>query len=79
MLFAKAVYASGTPLSLFENPAWDEFFARLRPSFNVPSKYDLSGSLLHDVYNDLKVKMKKKVEDSETLGISIDGWTNVRR
>ncbi|XP_072161387.1 uncharacterized protein [Bemisia tabaci] len=79
MLFAKAVYASGTPLSLFENPAWDEFFARLRPSFNVPSKYDLSGSLLDDVYNDLKVKMKKKVEDSETLGISIDGWTNVRR
>jgi hypothetical protein len=38
MLFAKAVYLTGMPLSAFEHPAWTEFFLALRPAFKKPSR-----------------------------------------
>lgn len=78
-LFAKAVYASGIPFATFENPAWRSFFSRLRPTFKVPNRHDLDGKLLDKVYDDLKLIMEKKISEADSLAISIDGWSNIRK
>src|ERR1700761_1882674 len=48
LLFAKAVYCSAAPLSMFANPHWQQFFHRLRPAWNPPSTFKLSNSLLDE-------------------------------
>jgi hypothetical protein len=46
MLFAKAVYTTGTPLSISTHTAWKSFFNELRPSWIVPCRHKLSNSFL---------------------------------
>ena len=43
---ARAIYASGTPLTIIENPFWISFFNKLRPAYKVPSRYAMSHTLL---------------------------------
>jgi len=39
LLLARAIYSSGTPLSIVENNHWQVFFRNPRPSFQLPSRY----------------------------------------
>jgi hypothetical protein len=77
MLYAKAIYCSAAPLSMFSNTHWQQFFRRLRPAWNPPSAYKLSNSLL----NEWKVKVSEesvvKFTSAPVLAMLSDGWSCV--
>lgn len=41
-LLSKAIYASNAPFNLVENDYWKDFFQALRPSYKVPSRYEVN-------------------------------------
>lgn len=77
-LLARAIYASGTPLGITENPEWVKFFRKLRPSYLLPSRYQISNGLLNDEYQSAKNNIKTKIDEALTVGMQCDGWSNIR-
>ncbi|KAL5242659.1 hypothetical protein ACI65C_010069 [Semiaphis heraclei] len=51
-MLAKAIYASGSPLSLLDNIYWKKLFEKIRPAYVLPSSYQLSNKLLDSEVND---------------------------
>ncbi|CAH1106970.1 unnamed protein product [Psylliodes chrysocephalus] len=75
---AKAIFVSGTPLSMVEHPLWLEFFKRLRPSFKPPSRYRLSSTYLKAQYTEMQNEVTSQLKDSKHLHLQCDGWSNIR-
>ncbi len=44
-LLSRAIYASNTPFNIVENDYWKEFFKALRPSYKLPSRYEVKYTL----------------------------------
>lgn len=74
---ARAIYASGQPMSLLESDHWKRLFHLFDPSYTVPSRYVLSNTLLDLEYKRLKVAIDVKLTKSLALALITDGWTNV--
>jgi len=74
---ARAIYASGTPLTIVENPFWISFFSKLRPAYKVPSRYVMSHTLLDREDGRISEFVKMKIAQAECVAIISDGWTNV--
>jgi len=74
--FARAVYESGLPLSTFNTTYWTKFFKTLRPSYQPPSPYFLSGPLLDKEYTKAISEMNEKIQSARALGIMTDSFTN---
>lgn len=77
-LLSKAIFVSGAPLSLVEHPLWKEFFAKLRPSFELPSRKQISTALLDHHYETTKKMVDVEVKNSNVLHLQLDGWSNIR-
>ncbi|XP_043271188.1 uncharacterized protein [Venturia canescens] len=77
-LFATAIYALGTPLRITDSVFWQDFFKVLRPSYNFPSRYEISNSLLDESYNKVKGEVDEKVQSANFVGLQCDGWSNLR-
>lgn len=75
---ATAIYSSGAPLSIVENPYWVEFFHRLRPAFKTPTRHAVSKRLLCQAYDKMKTDLEEKISHSNTISIISDGWSNLR-
>ncbi|KAL0849218.1 hypothetical protein ABMA28_013551 [Loxostege sticticalis] len=75
--FARAVFVSGSPLSLVEHPLWIDFFKDLQPSFKLPSRKNLSESLLDNVHTEIKKEVTENLKQTSYLHLQCDGWTNV--
>lgn len=75
---AKAIFVSGTPLSVVEHPLWIQFFKSIRSSFTLPSRKSLATTQLDKQYNEMLVKITSKIESSKNLSLQCDGWTNIR-
>jgi Protein of unknown function (DUF 659)/hAT family C-terminal dimerisation region len=75
---ARAVYATGTPLSFTENPYWIAAFKKIRPSLKLPSRHQLSNTLLQKEFHKVEDNVKLKIAAADTLGIQCDGWSNLR-
>jgi len=75
---ARAIYASGSPLSLTENSKWKEFFNSIRPSYKLPSRYDISKPLLDLEFKTVSENVDAKIREAMTVGIQCDGWSNIR-
>lgn len=54
-------------------------FNFLKPSLELPSRYQLSTPLLNNEYNCIQEKMAEMIANAKIVGIQIDGWTNIRR
>lgn len=67
----------GCPLSLTENPYWQIVLSMLNPSFEIPSRHDISKPLLDDCYNSVKDRVDLKLNSSKTVGLQCDAWTNI--
>lgn len=77
-LFSEAVYTSNCALSMFESEKWSKFFKKLRPAFTLPSRKQLSTTLLEKVYNDVRQKVNEDIQKSDAITLISDGWTNIR-
>ncbi|KAG0712765.1 hypothetical protein GWK47_017731 [Chionoecetes opilio] len=78
MQLAKAIYASGCPLSMVDNKLWAKFFKTLRPSFKIPSRDSISNNLLERVYQECSATVKELVASASSVAVMCDGWTNIR-
>ena len=74
---ARAIYASGTPLTIVEHPFWISFFNKMRPAYKVPSRYVMSHTLLDREDGRISDFVSMKIAQAECVAIISDGWTNV--
>ncbi|KAL0851553.1 hypothetical protein ABMA28_007341 [Loxostege sticticalis] len=74
---ARAIYASGVPLSLLESEYWQAVFKIFDPSYTVPSRHLLSNHLLEAEYTRVKKEIECKLAKAVALGLTCDGWTNI--
>ncbi|KAM6453426.1 uncharacterized protein PHA67_019283 [Liasis olivaceus] len=74
---ARAIYASGSALSITENAYWQEAFKLLRPSYHLPSRHSLSKPLLESEYEHVMESVQGKISEALCLAVLTDGWTNV--
>ncbi|XP_063907445.1 uncharacterized protein LOC135125715 [Zophobas morio] len=77
-LFARAVFVSGSPLSMSESDVWLQFFQSLRPCYQLPSRYILSTSLLDTQFEEIQSCVKSKISEASVLTLQCDQWSNVR-
>lgn len=75
---ARAIYASGCPLSLVENTYWRKAFEVLRPSYKLPSRFHLTNKYLEEEYETIKRKCQENLKLTTSVAILCDGWTNIR-
>lgn len=76
-LFAKAIYCSAAPLSMFETSHWKQFFRRLRPAWNPPSSYKLSNSFLDLWKGKVADECMQRFRAAPVLAMMSDGWSCV--
>lgn len=75
---AKAIYVSGAPLAMVEHPLWKEFFNKLRPSYHLPSRKQISTVLLDSQYEKTKQLVEQEIKNANVLHLQCDGWSNLR-
>lgn len=75
---ARAIYSSGTPLSITQNKYWQQAFKLIRPSYQLPSRYSLSKPLLKAEYARVMEKVDHQISEALCLTLISDGWTNIR-
>ena len=72
-LLARAIYASGTTLSIVEHPQWKIFFDRLRPALKLPSRFVVSNRLLNVEFNRISAIVAEEITNSQSLALTCDG------
>lgn len=77
-VLAKAIYVSGTPLSIVEHPLWKSFFDQLQPLYKLPTRKTLSTSLLEKTYKEMYHELKDEIMSQKVLHLQLDGWSNCR-
>lgn len=75
---AKAIYVTGTPLSLLEHELWQDVFRKLNPTYCPPSRRVLSSTLLNAEYTEMQSNVAEKLRGASVLHLAIDGWSNLR-
>ncbi|KAF2902719.1 hypothetical protein ILUMI_03471, partial [Ignelater luminosus] len=76
-LWLKAVFVSGSPLSMVEHPLWNEFFKKLRP-YKLPSRFRIVMTYLDVQYTEMREKINKALQGTKNLHLQCDGWSNIR-
>ena len=75
--FARAVYATGSPLTLTANVYWKRFLNVLRPAYTPPTRHALSTHLLDGEFNRVQAKVKETIGKADCIAVISDGWSNV--
>ena len=60
-----------------ESDAFRNLIHTLRPSYKLPSRKELAGSLLDSVHTEIKELVKENLK-GEKGTLIIDGWSNIR-
>ena len=76
--FARAIYATGSPLMLPSNVYWKRFLNVLRPAYNPPTRHALSTHLLDEEFNRVQTKVKQTIDQADCISVISDGWSNIR-
>lgn len=76
--FAMFVFGNCLPLNITENRSTIDHYKSIRPGFLLPSRHKLSNKLLNTHYDKLLLNLKEKINKSYCLGLTCDGWTNVK-
>lgn len=71
-------YTSGSAFYRAENEYLDKAIQKIRPGARLPTRRDLSGSLLEICYNNVQAKVMTEMEASKNyFTLTTDMWTNV--
>ncbi|XP_034240889.1 uncharacterized protein LOC117645084 [Thrips palmi] len=73
---ARAMYATGVPLTKLANPYWSKFFALLQ--YAPPTPDELSNALLEQEYKQCQAKTEELTHKADCLGIMAGYFPNVR-
>lgn len=72
---AKMIYATNSTFQLVENPFFIKMIQSLHPGYKPPSRHQIGGKLLDDVYIETIDKIKTNLS-KKSLCMAIDGWSN---
>lgn len=75
-LWGNAVHATGTSFSLHDDPALQEFFRAMRPSWTIPPLERLSGKLLDACYESTMFSTFDVMLGAKSATLGIDGATS---
>lgn len=75
---ARAIYVTGSPLSMLEHPLWKEALHHLNPDYTPPNRKRMSTTLLDSEFNDTKNRIESAINNAKVLHLAADGWSNVR-
>ncbi|KAJ4925101.1 hypothetical protein JOQ06_017838 [Pogonophryne albipinna] len=75
--FARAVYATGSPLMLPSNVYWKRFLNVLQPAYTPPTRHALSTNLLDEEFNRVQTKVKQTIDKADCISVISDGWSNI--
>ncbi|XP_073493817.1 uncharacterized protein [Phyllobates terribilis] len=73
---AQFIYAMNSSFRLTENPHFINMVQSLRPGYSPPSRADVAGKLLDQVY-DREMEQCATALEGKIVNLSIDGWSNV--
>lgn len=74
-LFAEMVYNTGIPLQFVEHASVQTFLNFIRPSFKIPSRYQLSTPLLFMVFTALQAQVHHHLSKLPFVTLGWDGWS----
>ncbi|KAE8740028.1 hypothetical protein FOCC_FOCC014473 [Frankliniella occidentalis] len=77
-LLSRAMVISNLPFSTFATPEWVKIFKAIRPSYELPSDWNLRHSLLGKQYEEISNRVESQVEKAENVSILTDAYSNVR-
>ncbi|XP_073526372.1 uncharacterized protein [Phyllobates terribilis] len=73
---AQFIYATNSSFRLTENPHFINMVQSLRPGYSPPSRADVAGKLLDQMY-DREMEQCATALEGKIVNLSIDGWSNV--
>lgn len=73
---AKAVYATNCSFRAIENKEIRKAIEMLRPGYVPPSRFQLSSTLLNEIFEEEKSKCFNKFS-GQSVCMSLDGWSNI--
>lgn len=76
MQIARYVYATNSAFQSVEHVEFKKMVSMLHPGYVPPSRFDVAGKLLENVYIEEKEKCSKILE-GQVVCMSLDGWSNV--
>lgn len=65
------------PFRLVEEVEFRKFVNLLCPAYSMPSRKTISESLIPKMFNDLHLKIEKKIMEAEALCLTTDAWTSI--
>lgn len=75
---ARAIFASGMPMNFAESEYRQAFFRLLRPSFWVPSRHELSNSLLQQEFDEMSTYVSNMLTSRDNFVLMCDRRSNLR-
>jgi hypothetical protein len=69
---------TGTSFALIEDPHLLKAFQLCRPYAKLPTRKELSSSLLNQCYDDVEKKVDSYLASSPYHCITSDGWSNIK-
>ncbi|CAG8702176.1 12985_t:CDS:1 [Acaulospora morrowiae] len=76
---AKFFYSTGIAFTAIENPFWHEFMKIVQPTYISPNRRNLANNLLDAEYQIEQEDLKKILENTSTITLASDGWSNIRQ
>lgn len=73
---ARSMFATNCSFRSIEHPQVKKALSLLRPGYIPPSRKDISGKLLDEIYHEEREQCFSKLFDS-FVNMSVDGWSNV--
>jgi hypothetical protein len=73
--FAEMLYVTNLPFSWAEQPIVKDFFKALRPSFELPTRYQLSNTYLFEAYNQVARRVMAALAAGSYITLTTDGWS----
>lgn len=77
-LLALAVFSSGSAFKSVENKFFKMFINFLRPKFRIPSRFQVSTSLLKKIYKEVEKEVDSMIKKTKTVSLHGDRWSNIR-
>ncbi|XP_052752222.1 uncharacterized protein LOC128200957 [Galleria mellonella] len=76
---ARAIFVTGTPLSMVQHPLWIQFFEKLKPKFKIPSRKALATKYLDKIYREMRFELNEELNACSYLHLQCDGWSNFKK
>ena len=74
-LIGDAIFTGGIPFRFIENPAFNKFIRKIRPSYELPTRYRLCNDILDNMFSNVERKMAEEIQRAKYVSIATDAWT----